>query len=336
LYRNTVSAKPVLIAMILLAYTASLNPPVAAKTEHSPIYITADSGFASSGFPGSGTEEDPYVIENFRITTDALRKNGVEIRNTKAYFVIRNCEIAAAYIGTLVEDTEPGTASIIGNVITAVSHEGGGIVLGADGVTVTNNTCTGFVEGLHTNYADGCAITYNNFSYNSYHGVSLRYSDDNLVAHNTIVGNGAHGVFIIRDSTGNRVINNAFSGNSQMESYDWDSIYSFTVSSQGLDEGRGNYWSDEEALRGNRWSDYSGEGEYRIDGSANAVDKYPAEAQALTPAQEHSETEQDTSGVRVPGFTGVAVALGALTATLILFGLRRPRPTRAYSGSPYL
>lgn len=75
------------------------------------------------------------------------------------------------------------------------------------------------------------------FSYNSYHGVSRRYSDDNLVAHNAIVGNGAHGVFIIRDSTGNRIINNTFSGNSQKETYDWDSIYSFTADSQGLDEG---------------------------------------------------------------------------------------------------
>jgi parallel beta-helix repeat protein len=336
LYRNTVSAKPVLIAMILLAYTASLNPPAAAKTEHSPIYITADSGFASGGFHGSGTEEDPYVIENLRIATDAVRRNGVEIRNTRAYFVIRDCEVTAAYIGVLVEGAAPGTAFIISNVIAASSHDGGGIVLGSDGVTVTNNTCTGFVEGLHTNYADRCAITYNNFSYNSYHGVSLRYSNENLVAHNTIVGNGAHGVLIVRDSAGNRIINNTFSGNSQMETYDWDDIYSFTVTSQGLDEGRGNHWSDEETLWGNSWSDYSGEGEYRIDGSANAVDRYPAKAQALTPTQGRSETEQGTGGGGVPGFTDLAMVLGALAAMLILFGLRRPGPTRAGSGSPYL
>lgn len=310
-----------------LAVTVTQAPPVAAKTDHSPIYITADSGFASGGFPGSGTEEDPYVIENLRITTDALRRNGVEIRNTRAHFIVRGCEITAAYIGVLVEGAAPGTATITGNVITASSHEGGGIVLGADGVTVTNNTCTGFVEGIHTNYADDCAITLNNFSYNSYHGVSLRYSHDNLVAHNTILGNGAHGVFIIRDSTGNRVINNTLRGNSQIESYDWDDIYHFTVGSQGLDEGRGNQWSDEETLRGNSWSDYSGEGEYLIDGSANAVDRHPAKAEALTPAQEHLEQEQDTGGVGVPGFTGVAVALGALAATLILLGLRRPRST---------
>ena len=318
-----------------LAVTVTQAPPVAAKTDHSPIYITADSGFASGGFPGSGTQEDPYVIENLQITTNTLRRNGVEIRNTRAHFIVRGCEITAAYIGILVEDTAPGTASITGNVIKAVSHEGGGIVLGSDGVTVTNNTCTGFVEGIHTNYADDCAITLNNFSYNSYHGVSLRYSHDNLVAHNTILGNGAHGVFIIRDSTGNRVINNTFSGNSQMETYDWDDIYHFTVGSQGLDEGRGNHWSDEETLRGNSWSDYGGEGEYAIDGSAHAVDRHPAKAPALTPAQEHSETEQDTSGDGVPGFTGGAVALGALAATLILLG-QRPRSTQANSGSPYL
>ncbi|HEX9915529.1 MAG TPA: hypothetical protein VGB32_11465, partial [Candidatus Bathyarchaeia archaeon] len=91
--------------------TVTQAPPVAAKTDHSPIYITADSGFASGGFPGSGTQEDPYVIENLQITTNTLRRNGVEIRNTRAHFVVRGCEITAAYIGVLVEDTAPGTAT---------------------------------------------------------------------------------------------------------------------------------------------------------------------------------------------------------------------------------
>jgi len=324
-----------ILAFLVVAITLAYLPKAEAKTEHPPVYITADSGFASGGFPGSGTEDDPYVIEGLLITTDAQRKNGVEIKNTHAHFVVRGCEITAAYIGILVEGASPDTATITGNTITATSHQGGGIVLGSDGVTVTNNTCTGFIEGLHTNYADDCAITYNNFSYNSYHGISLRYSRDNLVAHNTIQGNGAHGVFIVRDSTGNRVLNNTLRGNSQIESYDWDDIYSFTVGSQGLDEGRGNQWSDEETRIGNRWSDYSGEGEYRIDGSANAVDRYPTKAEALTPAQEHQEQEQEMGEDGIPRFTGGAVALGALAATLILLG-QRPRSTQANSGSLYL
>ena len=315
-----------LVAIMVLALTVTQAPPVAAKTDHPPIYITADSGFASGGFPGSGTQKDPYVIENLRITTDALRRNGVEIRNTRAHFIIRDCEISAAYIGVLVEGAALGTASIAGNVITASSHEGGGIVLGSDGVTVTNNTCTGFVEGIHANYADGCTITYNNFSYNSYHGVSLRYSDDNLVAHNTIFGNGAHGVFIIRDSTGNRVINNTFSGNSAMESYDWNDIYHFTVGSQGLDEGHGNHWFDEEGERGNSWSDYGGEGEYAIDGSAHAVDSYPSLAEATSPAPtEPPNIGQDQGAGRIPGFSEEAVALGMFTAAFSFWSLRRAK-----------
>jgi len=309
-----------LAAVMVLAMVMAPAPQMAARTDLPPIYITSDSGFISGGFPGSGTQEDPYRIEGLRITTDAVRRNGVEVRNTRAHFIVRDCEITAAYIGILVEGAAPRTATITGNVITGSTHEGGGIVLGADGVTVTNNTCTGFVDGLHTNYADGCTITYNNFSYNGYHGLSLRYSHDNLVAHNTIQGNGAHGVFIIRDSTGNRVLNNTLRGNSQMESYDWDDIYIFTVGSQGLDEGRSNQWSDDLTRTGNRWSDYTGQGEYRIDGSANAVDRHPAEAETLAPAQDNQD--QERGGGVIPGFTVGALALGVLAATLILTGLR--------------
>ena len=71
---------------------------------------------------------------------------------------------------------------------------------------------------------------------------------------------------------------------------------------------------------GNRWSDYSGESEYRIDGSANAVDNYPVMVEALAPAQEHQE--QGTGGGGIPGFTLEALLLRALAATLILTGPR--------------
>ena len=313
--RNIVSIQPLLLTLILILYTASMNPRATAKTEQSPIIIASDSEFTSGGFPGSGTEADPYRIENLRITTNALTKNGIEIRNTNTHFVIHNCAINASYIGILVENVSLGTASIIGNVIEGITEEGGGIVLGADGVTVTNNTCTGFIEGIHTNYADDCTITHNNFSNNTYHGISLRNSNDNYVAHNTIKGNKAHGIFIIRSSTGNTVANNTLSGNSQIESYDWDDIYHFTVKSQGLDEGQGNHWYEEETHTGNRWSDYSGKGEYLIDGSAKAVDKYPASADTSpsTPA-EHSE---DTEANGIPWLGAQDILLG-VTAGILL------------------
>ena len=91
----------------------------------------------------------------------------------------------------------PTRVTIENNVITGKTGDGGGISLECDSVKVINNTCSGFVAGIHTNYCDGCEILGNNFSCNAYHGLNLRYSSDNILAHNIVTGNGAHGVFII-------------------------------------------------------------------------------------------------------------------------------------------
>lgn len=80
--RNIVTVQHIILTLLLIMYTASMSLHIAANTEAPPIYINADSGFASKGFPGSGTKEDPYRIENLRIKTDASNRNGIEIRNT--------------------------------------------------------------------------------------------------------------------------------------------------------------------------------------------------------------------------------------------------------------
>ncbi len=56
-----------------------------------PIYITSDSDFVPENgvVAGSGTPDDPYVIEGWEI--NATLSNGIDIRNTRSYVVIRNC-----------------------------------------------------------------------------------------------------------------------------------------------------------------------------------------------------------------------------------------------------
>ncbi|MGW8179607.1 MAG: NosD domain-containing protein [bacterium] len=291
-----------------------LVPPVWALVDHDPIVIIGDAGFVSGGFPGSGTVGDPYRIEELHIVTDALHRNGVEVRDTSAYFVVRGCVIEADYIGVNIGSTAPGTCSILDNVISGRTGDGGGINLSSDIVVVLNNTCSGFIVGVHTNYANRCIFQYNNFSYNAYHGLNIRYSDDCLITRNIVVGNGGHGIFLIRDSTGNMVYNNTVAGNGYVESYEWDDIYSYTISSQSCDEGRGNTWYDEETQTGNRWGDYSGSGDYLLDGSAGSVDKYPVsvEAPVVNPV--------DKSSGGIPGFGILSVAI-----SLVLFGRCRVR-----------
>src|SRR5207249_9205604 len=59
---------------------------------HAPIFINGNNGFtANNGVTGgSGTSSDPYIIENWLITTSG---SGIEIDNTNAFFVITNVSI---------------------------------------------------------------------------------------------------------------------------------------------------------------------------------------------------------------------------------------------------
>ena len=318
--------RSMLLTSLLIILIGAFRSPfgVAYKIERQPILIASDNDFLSNQFPGTGTKENPYIIENYKITSTGSMTNAIEVRDTSKYFIIWNCQITASYIGILVENVSPGTASVINNTITASTSDGGGIVLGADGVLVSNNTCTNFIDGIHTNYASDCIIRDNNFSKNHYHGISLRYSDNNVATHNTITNNGAYAVLIIRESASNKIFNNTIIDNAKIESYDWDSIYNFVVEQQALDAGSNNVWYDAENKRGNAWSDYSGTGEYTIDGSAHAVDKYPRKGQSTSPGTEHPQESVDTQ-TGVPGFMAESIMIGVITAVTISLLVQRPR-----------
>jgi len=85
---------------------------------HEPIYIYGNDGFTVENgvFSGSGTVEDPYVIEGWRIDHPQA-DYGLYIDHTTAHFVIRDCVIegtcmAGIYFNTVrngrVEDTQIG------------------------------------------------------------------------------------------------------------------------------------------------------------------------------------------------------------------------------------
>ena len=56
--------------------------------DHDPINIGSDSDFSDLGFPGSGTNDDPFIISGYSISNPY--GNVIEITNSDSYFVIRN------------------------------------------------------------------------------------------------------------------------------------------------------------------------------------------------------------------------------------------------------
>ena len=55
---------------------------------HDSIFISNDGDFTSQGFPGSGTQNDPYIIEGYSINGSS--GDLISISSTTSYFIIRN------------------------------------------------------------------------------------------------------------------------------------------------------------------------------------------------------------------------------------------------------
>jgi len=114
-----------------------------------PLYIENDIDLAGNS-TGSGTEGDPYVIENLSIvTTDII---GIYISFTTKNFVIRDCFIDADLYGIYIYNAAAGTVEIDNN--TLYNNEGGISVIATDSVNVTNNYCDGNDKGIFIDSLD--------------------------------------------------------------------------------------------------------------------------------------------------------------------------------------
>jgi len=157
--------------------------------KQSPVVILSDEDF-QSGFPGSGTKEDPYIIELYNI-----RRNqggvAISISNTTKHFVIRNCILLESSYGIKLDNVANGTAVIIDNICTT---NFGIFIVNADGTLIDNNFCS-LDEGYGI-YVSSCSnvIISNNFFENRFQGIHLIYSSYIQVINNTCNNNVVSGI----------------------------------------------------------------------------------------------------------------------------------------------
>ena len=244
---------------------------------HDPIEILNDTAFSLYGFDGSGTEEDPYIIENYEIESFGFLSNGIYVTGTTAHFVIRNCYLLAEYIGINVHDVAADTAQIFNNTCIGTTDMGGGIGVSSTwGCSIINNTCSNHASSIHTNEARNIIISGNLVSDCLYHGIGIRYTSSTDIIGNEIKNCSMYGVAIVGfTSSYNYVYQNTFTDNGKVETYNIDNERFGEINSQAYDEGYMNTWYDEEKKIGNYYSDYSGRGDYAIDGPSESVDIYP-------------------------------------------------------------
>ncbi|GAI55750.1 unnamed protein product, partial [marine sediment metagenome] len=143
------------------------NLSLSSLIPHDPISITSDNDFEV--FPGTGTIEDPYIIEGYNITTEYA---GIYIRGTTKYFVISNCYIDAGDYGIYIWNIANGTATVINNTCNNNKY---GIWFDSSGnSTIANNTCSnndGY--GIYLYFSGSSTITNNTCSNNKY-GIYIR------------------------------------------------------------------------------------------------------------------------------------------------------------------
>lgn len=133
------------------------------------VVIHGESDFVNLGFPGSGTQEDPYVIDGLSFEHDGVC---IEIRYVDAYFVIQNCNFSSytgiAGCGIYLIFTSHGT-------VRDCNFEGLlGILLSSSyDCTITECNFASEWQGVVSYYSTSL-----NFTANTFNGCGIRFNGD--------------------------------------------------------------------------------------------------------------------------------------------------------------
>lgn len=153
-------------------------------TPHDPIYIEGNNGFTPENgvVGGSGTADDPYIIEGWEI--NASTAIGIDIRNTDAYFIIRNCYIHDGWSG---------------------KYEGIGFSRVKNGKIENCLLYHNYDGGIYLNYSSNCYIE-NCICDNNLNGIGLWVCNNITISNCTVKNNFDDGIELL--SSHNNYISN--------------------------------------------------------------------------------------------------------------------------------
>ncbi|MFX0150109.1 MAG: right-handed parallel beta-helix repeat-containing protein [Candidatus Hodarchaeota archaeon] len=156
--------------------------------EHDPIFITSNNHFSEQGFLGTGTNNDPYIIEGLNIT--AYGGSLISIRHTTAYFCIRNNLVNGLKFpteGIYLSNVMNGRVE--NNIICNNKATDGGIILESSTSLIINNSIFDNNMGINVN------------------------GNNNTIVNNTIYNNDVHAIWLNIGSCNNTVLNNSIYDN---------------------------------------------------------------------------------------------------------------------------
>jgi parallel beta-helix repeat protein len=191
-----------------------------------PIFIKGDKEFTAANgvVSGSGTPNDPYVIEGWTIDASNTSAktgstNGVYIYDTSKYFVIRNCRVEnASGYGSGISLFSVSNGKIENCTITNVNT---GISLGSDhNIIVSGNTIEKCKDGISNEIyqSDGITISNNIITNGKGTGIYFHNLKHSFAINNIIRNNSGNDGIYISASINSTISNNIVQGNK------WDGI----------------------------------------------------------------------------------------------------------------
>jgi parallel beta-helix repeat protein len=149
-----------LFSICSLLHISTINP-------HSPIYIDGNEDFtiASGVTSGSGTEDDPYIIEKWTISAESA--NGIEVRNTTAHFIIRNCYVYDGGSNSCGISFQNVTNGVVDNTLLE-NNSSGFLLIDSNNNIIKNCTAAKNREGIYLYNSSNDILRNNILSNNMY------------------------------------------------------------------------------------------------------------------------------------------------------------------------
>ncbi|MCE7738576.1 MAG: right-handed parallel beta-helix repeat-containing protein [Candidatus Heimdallarchaeota archaeon] len=172
---------------------------------HPSIEILSDSDFGNYSSSGLGTIDEPFVIENYNITTS--NKTAIIVENTTKYFIIRNCFLRANNQGIYLYNVSFGTGLLENNNCSMTNKGIWGTY--AHGIKIVNNTCSeNYWSGIYLEECIDVTIVGNLCEKNRWGGIVLQECPDSEVKNNIVIENDHSSGISLSKSLRTRVMNN--------------------------------------------------------------------------------------------------------------------------------
>ena len=189
-----------------------LNDSKIKNLTNSPsILIYSDNDLINSNFPGNGTINNPYRIENLLIE---YSNYGIFITSVHLYFVIQNCVVQNTINdGIIVQNVYSGYGNISFNTVINANEANGIFIQRCGGITICNNSCSWCGNGITVKLSSNCVIAGNVCTRNLYNGINVEIDSPNCLFMNNLITLNYNSGLIFENSGGSLVYDNILEDN---------------------------------------------------------------------------------------------------------------------------